>query len=166
MDMGQKRDRIRYLVDVLNKASKAYYGEDREIMSNFEYDKLYDELEALEKKTGVVLSGSRTQQVGYEVSSALKKIRHPSKMLSLDKTKSIDELKSWLGSHKGFLSWKLDGLTLVLTYENGELVQAVTRGNGEIGEDITANARHIKGIPAHIPFSGRMVVRGESLMKY
>ncbi|MBQ6213715.1 MAG: NAD-dependent DNA ligase LigA, partial [Ruminococcus sp.] len=127
---------------------------------------LYDELEALEKKTGVILSGSRTQQVGYEVSSGLQKIRHTTKMLSLDKTKSVEELKSWLGEHKGFLSWKLDGLTLVLTYSGGELEQAVTRGNGEIGEDITQNARHIKGIPARIPFTGRLVVRGESLMKY
>ncbi len=159
-------NRMKELNELLAKAADAYYNTGVEIMSDKQYDDLYDELAALEKKTGVVLSGSRTQSVGYEVSSALKKIRHPSKMLSLDKTKSVDELKSWLGSHKGFLSWKLDGLTLVLTYDNGELVQAVTRGNGEIGEDITANARHIKGIPARIPFSGHMVVRGESLMKY
>ena len=158
--------RMEELNELLAKASDAYYNTGVEIMSDKQYDELYDELETLEKKTGVILSGSRTQQVGYEVSSGLKKIKHPSKMLSLDKTKSVEELKSWLGEHKGFLSWKLDGLTLVLTYNNGELEQAVTRGNGEIGEEITANARHIKGIPARIPFKGHLVVRGESLMKY
>ncbi|WP_296579087.1 NAD-dependent DNA ligase LigA [Ruminococcus sp.] len=158
--------RMEELNELLAKASDAYYNTGVEIMSDKQYDELYDELETLEKKTGVILSGSRTQQVGYEVSSGLKKIKHPSKMLSLDKTKSVEELKSWLGDHKGFLSWKLDGLTLVLTYNNGELEQAVTRGNGEIGEEITANARHIKGIPARIPFKGHLVVRGESLMKY
>ena len=158
--------RMEELNELLAKAADAYYNTGVEIMSDKQYDDLYDELEALEKKTGTILSGSRTQQVGFEVSSGLQKIKHPSKMLSLDKTKSVEELKSWLGEHKGFLSWKLDGLTLVLTYENGELVQAVTRGNGEIGEDITANARHIKGIPAKIPFKGNLVVRGESLMKY
>ena len=158
--------RMEELNELLAKASDAYYNTGVEIMSDKQYDELYDELESLEKKTGVILSGSRTQQVGYEVSSGLKKIKHPSKMLSLDKTKSVEELKSWLGEHKGFLSWKLDGLTLVLTYNNGELEQAVTRGNGEIGEEITANARHIKGIPARIPFKGHLVVRGESLMKY
>ncbi|MCR5600238.1 MAG: NAD-dependent DNA ligase LigA [Ruminococcus sp.] len=159
-------NRMAELNELLAKAADAYYNTGVEIMSDKQYDDLYDELEALEKKTGVILSGSRTQQVGYEVSSGLQKIKHPSKMLSLDKTKSVEELKSWLGEHKGFLSWKLDGLTLVLTYDGGVLVQAVTRGNGEIGEDITANARHIKGIPAKIPFKGHLVVRGESLMKY
>ncbi|MBO4523502.1 MAG: NAD-dependent DNA ligase LigA [Ruminococcus sp.] len=159
-------NRMKELNELLAKAADAYYNTGVEIMSDKQYDELYDELVALEKNTGVVLSGSRTQQVGYEVSSGLKKIKHPSKMLSLDKTKSVEELKSWLGEHKGFLSWKLDGLTLVLTYNNGELEQAVTRGNGEIGEEITANARHIKGIPARIPFKGHLVVRGESLMKY
>lgn len=158
--------RMEELNELLAKAADAYYNTGVEIMSDKQYDDLYDELEALEKKTGTILSGSRTQQVGYEVSSGLQKIKHPSKMLSLDKTKSVFELKSWLGEHKGFLSWKLDGLTLVLTYEGGELFQAVTRGNGEIGEDITANARHIKGIPAKISFTGHLVVRGESLMKY
>lgn len=159
-------ERMKELNELLSKAADAYYNTGVEIMSDKQYDELYDELDSLEKKTGVILSNSRTQQVGFEVSSELKKIKHPSKMLSLDKTKSIDELKSWLGSHKGFLSWKLDGLTLVLTYNGGVLEQAVTRGNGEIGEEITANARHIIGIPARIPFSGRLVVRGESLMKY
>ncbi|WP_297958333.1 NAD-dependent DNA ligase LigA [uncultured Ruminococcus sp.] len=159
-------NRMKELNELLAKASDAYYNTGVEIMSDKQYDELYDELEALEKKTGVTLSNSRTQQVGYEVSSGLQKIRHTTKMLSLDKTKSVEELKSWLGTNKGFLSWKLDGLTLVLTYDGGTLTQAVTRGNGEVGEDITANARHIIGIPARIPFTGHLVVRGESLMKY
>lgn len=159
-------NRMKELNELLAQASDAYYNTGVEIMSDHRYDELYDELVALEKKTGVILSGSRTQQVGYEVSSGLQKVKHTTKMLSLDKTKSIDELKGWLGENRGFLSWKLDGLTLVLTYEGGALVQAVTRGNGEVGEDITANARHIKGIPARIPHAGRLVVRGESLMKY
>lgn len=161
-----KLARMRELNALLDKASAAYYNTGEEIMSDHEYDALYDELEALEKETGIVLSGSRTQKVGFEPASSLKKVRHESKMLSLDKTKSVDELVSWLGDRKGFLSWKLDGLTLVLTYENGVLVQAVTRGNGEVGEDITANALHMKGIPARIPFAGRLVVRGESLITY
>lgn len=161
-----KIDRMRELNNILAKAADAYYNTGVEIMSDREYDILYDELSALETETGVILSGSRTQKVGYEVSSSLKKVKHTSKMLSLDKTKSVDELIGWLGDNTGFLSWKLDGLTIVLTYENGKLVQAVTRGNGETGEDITANARHIIGIPAVIPFTDKLVVRGEALMKY
>ena len=161
-----KIERMRQLNEMLAKASDAYYNTGETIMSDHEYDKLYDELEMLEKETGIILSGSRTQAVGYEVASSLRKVRHDSKMLSLEKTKSIDELASWLGENTGFLSWKLDGLTLVLTYENGKLAMAVTRGNGEVGEDITANAMHIIGIPRQIPFTGRLVVRGESLMKY
>ena len=161
-----KISRMRELNELLAKASQAYYNTGAEIMSDHEYDTLYDELEALEKETGVILNGSRTQQVGYEVASSLKKVKHPSKMLSLEKTKSVDELAAWLADKKGFLSWKLDGLTLVLTYSGGKLVQAVTRGNGETGEEITQNARHIIGIPASIPFTGELVVRGESLMKY
>lgn len=161
-----KIDRMKELNEILAKASDAYYNTGVEIMSDREYDILYDELEHLEKETGVILSGSRTQKVGFEVSSALKKVKHTSKMLSLDKTKSIDELIAWLGENAGFLSWKLDGLTIVLTYENGMLLQAVTRGNGEIGEDITANARHIIGIPVAIPFKEKLVIRGEALMKY
>ena len=161
-----KTERMKELNDILAKAADAYYNTGIEIMSDHEYDELYDELVKLESETGIILNGSRTQQVGFEVASSLKKVKHTSKMLSLEKTKSITELTEWLGDNEGFLSWKLDGLTLVLTFENGELVQAVTRGNGETGEDITANARHIKGIPAKIPFIGRMVVRGESLMKY
>lgn len=161
-----KIDRMKELNEILSKAANAYYNTGVEIMSDHEYDTLYDELAALEKETGVILNGSRTQKVGFEVSSSLKKVKHDSKMLSLDKTKSIDELISWLGDNEGFLSWKLDGLTIVLTYENGELLQAVTRGNGETGEDITANARHINGIPTVIPFKNKLVVRGEALMKY
>ena len=123
-----KIDRMRELNNILAKAADAYYNTGVEIMSDCEYDILYDELSALETETGVILSGSRTQKVGYEVSSSLKKVKHTSKMLSLDKTKSVDELIGWLGDNTGFLSWKLDGLTIVLTYENGKLVQAVTRG--------------------------------------
>lgn len=161
-----KINRMKELNELLSKAADSYYNTGVEIMSDHEYDELYDELEKLEKETGVILNGSRTQQVGFEVASSLAKVKHTSKMLSLDKTKSIDELTEWLGEHEGFLSWKLDGLTLVLTFDNGTLTQAVTRGNGETGEDITMNARHIIGIPAKIPFEGHLVVRGESLMKY
>ena len=161
-----KINRMKLINDKLSEAANAYYNTGVAIMSDHEYDQLYDELEALEKETGIVLSGSRTQKVGFEAVSSLRKVRHESRMLSLDKTKSPDELEAWLGNNTGFLSWKLDGLTLVLTYEEGRLVQAVTRGNGEIGEDITNNALHIIGIPSKIPFKGRMVVRGESLMKY
>ncbi|MCR5111377.1 MAG: NAD-dependent DNA ligase LigA [Ruminococcus sp.] len=164
--MMDKITRMKELNEILAKAADSYYNSGKEIMSDHEYDALYDELEALEKETGIILSGSRTQQVGYEVASSLTKVRHTSKMLSLDKTKSVEELTEWLGTNEGFLSWKLDGLTLVVTFENGSMVQAVTRGNGEVGEDITSNAKHILGIPAKIPFNGRLVVRGESLMKY
>lgn len=161
-----KIKRMSELNEILAKASDVYYNSGAEIMSDHEYDALYDELEALEKETGVILNGSRTQKVGYEVSDSLKRVKHPTKMLSLDKTKSVDELAGWLADKSGFLSWKLDGLTIVLTYSDGKLIQAVTRGNGETGTDITANARHIVGIPAAIPFSGELVVRGESIMKY
>ena len=133
--------RIKELVEILNKAGRAYYSKGVEEMSNFEYDALYDELVQLEKKTGCVLSDSPTVNVGYEVLSELPKERHESPMLSLDKTKSVDDLISWLGEQKALLSWKLDGLTIVLTYDNGELQKAVTRGNGEVGEIITNNAR-------------------------
>ena len=158
--------RIRELIDILNEASKAYYAEDHEIMSNFEYDKLYDELLALEEKTGTVYANSPSQKVGYEVVSELPKERHPSRMLSLDKTKEVDALVSWLGDKKGLLSWKMDGLTVVLTYENGELSKAVTRGNGEIGEVITANARTFVNIPGKISYKGRLVIRGEAIITY
>lgn len=158
--------RMKELAGLLDKAAKAYYQDASEIMSNFEYDKLYDELTALEKETGVVLAGSPTIKVGYEVLSELPKERHESPMLSLDKTKEREALRDWLGEQKGVLSWKLDGLTIVLTYEGGELVKAVTRGNGEIGEVITNNARVFKNVPHHISFPGSLVLRGEAVIKY
>ena len=161
-----KMNRMKELVGVLSEASRAYYMEDREIMSNFEYDRLYDELSALEQETGVILSNSPTQKVGYEVVSALPKEPHPSPMLSLDKTKDVDALVSWLGDHEGVLSWKLDGLTVVLTYEGGVLSKAVTRGNGEIGEVITPNARTFKNIPKTIPVRSRLTIRGEAIIFY
>lgn len=139
-----KLDRIKELVEILNEAGKAYYSKGTEIMSNFEYDALYDELVALEKETGHVLSNSPTINVGFETLSELPKERHESPMLSLDKTKQREELRDWLGENVGLLSWKLDGLTIVLTYENGSLSKAVTRGNGEIGEIITNNAKVFK----------------------
>ena len=160
------KNRMEELVAILNDASKQYYQFDKEIMSNQEYDKLYDELVALEKETGITLSTSPTVNVGYEVVSNLPKERHPSPMLSLDKTKDVQELKAWLGDKEGLLSWKLDGLTVVLTYENGTLAKAVTRGDGVIGEVITANARVFENIPLKIPYSGQTVVRGEAVISY
>lgn len=162
----KEKDRIRELVDKLNEASKAYYQDATEIMSNFEYDALYDELLELEKKTGLVRSDSPTQKVGYEVQSELPKERHESPMLSLDKTKDREALADWLKDQTGYLSWKLDGLTIVLTYEAGELVKAVTRGNGEVGEVVTNNARVFQNVPLRIPYQGKMVVRGEALIRY
>ncbi len=159
-------ERMKELIEILTKASRAYYQEDREIMSDFEYDKLYDELTALEKETGVVLSNSPTQKVGHQVLSSLKKVRHESPMLSLDKTKEVTTLESFLGNNKGILSYKMDGLTVVLTYKNGELSQAVTRGNGEIGEDITHNAKFFKNIPLKISFNGELVIRGEAVISF
>jgi len=159
-------DRIKELINKLNEASRVYYQGEDEIMSNLEYDKLYDELVALEESTGIVLSNSPTQKVGYEVQSALKKITHPTPMLSLSKTKSMEELIVWLGNDEAILSWKLDGLTVVLTYDDGKLVQAVTRGNGIVGEDITENAKNFQNIPLSIPFKGKLVLRGEALIKY
>lgn len=153
-------------IDKLNEAAKAYYALGTEIMSNYEYDKLYDELEALEKETGIVLSHSPTQRVGYEVLSDLPKEAHPSKMLSLDKTKDREALRAWLGNNRGLLSWKLDGLTIVLTYENGELVKAVTRGNGEVGEVITNNAKVFRNVPLKISYKGPLVLRGEAVISY
>lgn len=164
--MEDKIKRIRELIRIVSEAGKAYYQEDREIMSNYEYDALYDELETLEKETGVVFAGSPTQNVGYEVLSELPKEAHEKPMLSLNKTKSVDELKEWLGSQKGLLSWKMDGLTVVLTYEKGELVKAVTRGNGEIGEVITGNARVFANVPLKIAYQGQLVLRGEAVIKY
>ena len=162
----EKRKRIEELVQLLNEAGKAYYQEGREIISNLEYDKAYDELISLEKETGIVLSGSPSQNVGYSVATALPKEEHASPMLSLDKTKSVETLKSFLGEQKGILSWKLDGLTVVMTYEKGELVKAVTRGNGRIGEIVTENAKRFRNLPLRIPFKGRLVLRGEALIRY
>lgn len=158
--------RMKELIDILNKAASVYYQGKDEIMSNFEYDRMYDELSALEKESGLVLAESPTQKVGYEVLSELPKQTHPSPMLSLDKTKQVDELSSWLGGKEGLLSWKMDGLTVVLTYENGELLNAVTRGNGVVGEVITNNAKVFKNLPVNIPFKGRMVLRGEAIITY
>ena len=157
---------MKELSDLLTRASRAYYSEDREIISNFEYDRLYDELAGLEQETGIVLSGSPTVTVGYEAAESLPKERHEQPMLSLGKTKSRQELADFLGSHEGLLSWKLDGLTVVVTYENGVLTKAVTRGNGEEGEVITANARTFENIPARIPFRDKLVIRGEAVIRY
>lgn len=159
-------EKMKELNILLRKASKAYYQESREIMSNHEYDKLYDELEQLENETGIILSDSVTQTVGYEIISDLPKKKHPVKMLSLDKTKDRESLMKWLGTQKGCLSYKLDGLTIVLHYQNGELVEAVTRGNGEVGEVVTQNAKFFHGIPKKIPFKNELILRGEALMTY
>lgn len=164
--MEDRIQRMKELSARLSAAAKAYYQESREVMSNLEYDRLYDELAALERETGVILSGSPTQKVGYEVLSELPKEEHESPMLSLDKTKSVEELAEWLGDQEGILSWKMDGLTIVLTYENGGLLKAVTRGNGEIGEVITANARVFSNVPLQIPFQGLLVLRGEAVISY
>jgi len=153
-------------IKVLDEASKAYYARGEEIMSNFEYDKIYDELVELEKQSGIILAGSPTQKVGYEILSELPKEVHPSRMLSLDKTKSREELKDWLGDHQGILSWKLDGLTIVLTYEDGKLLKAVTRGNGDVGEVITANAKTFVNLPHQIAYKGALVLRGEAVISY
>lgn len=161
-----KKERLKELVSVLNEASKAYYQKDTEIMSNLEYDKLYDELQKLEQETGIVLANSPTIHVGYEVLSELEKQAHPVPMLSLDKTKDTAALVSWLGTHEGVLSWKLDGLTVVLTYENGELYNAVTRGNGEVGEVITNNVKTFVNVPKVIPYKKRLVIRGEAVIRY
>lgn len=164
--MASSTERMKELVDILNNASKVYYQGKDEIMSNLEYDSLYDELLDLEKSTGVTLSNSPTVNVGYEVVSELPKESHLHPVLSLDKTKDVSELENWLHNREGVLSWKLDGLTVVLTYEQGELVKAVTRGNGEIGEVITANAKTFVNIPLSIPYKEKLVVRGEALIKY
>ena len=166
MNLDDKKRRIEELIETLNEASAAYYDEASEIMSNYEYDALYDELESLEKETGYTPLNSPTKNVGYTVQSELPKERHRSRMLSLDKTKSREELAAWLGDHEGLLSWKLDGLTVVLTYEGGELVKAVTRGNGDIGEVITPNARVFVNVPKHIPYKGHAVIRGEAVITY
>ena len=154
------------LVELLNRAGRAYYQDAEEMMSNYEYDRLYDELLSLESELGITLSDSPTVHVGYEVLSELPKERHERPMLSLDKTKEVEELKSFLGDQKAVLSWKLDGLTIVLTYRDGELYKAVTRGNGEVGEVITNNARVFKNIPLKIQYSGELILRGEAVIGY
>lgn len=159
-------NRMRELIDKLNEANKAYYAEDREIMSNYEYDALYDELVKLEESTGITMSDSPTVNVGYSSVDELPKERHDKPMLSLGKTKDREELKSWLGDKEGLLSFKLDGLTIVLTYEEGRLKKAVTRGNGEVGEVITANAMVFKNVPHKISYKGRLILRGEAVIKY
>ena len=161
-----KIERMKELIPVLQKAGKAYYQEDREIMSNFEYDKLYDELETLEKETGITLTGSPTVSVGYEALEELPKEAHETPMLSLDKTKDVEALRAFIGDRKTLLSWKLDGLTIVLTYGDGKLQKAVTRGNGVVGEVITNNARVFKNIPLQISFKGDLVLRGEAIITY
>ncbi len=161
-----KSDRIKELVDTLNKAAKVYYSGTDEIMSNLEYDRLYDELKALEDETGIVLAGSPTHKVGYETLSELPKEEHERPMLSLDKTKSVEELAAFAGTHKSLLSWKLDGLTVVVTYRDGELYKAVTRGNGYVGEVITPNAKVFVNLPAKIPYKGELVIRGEAIITY
>lgn len=161
-----KVERMRELGDLLKRASRAYYQEDREIMSNFEYDKFYDELETLEKETGIVLTGSPTVSVGYEAVDELPKERHETPMLSLDKTKDVEALAAFAGTHEVLLSWKLDGLTVVLTYQNGQLLKAVTRGNGEIGEVITNNAKVFCNIPLSIPHKEEVILRGEAVIRY
>lgn len=161
-----KSARMKELVDKLNEASKAYYAKDEEIMSNFEYDALYDELVKLEEETGVTFANSPTVNVGYEAVDELPKEAHEKPMLSLAKTKSREELRDWLNGKEALLSWKLDGLTIVLTYENGRLLKAVTRGNGEEGEVITPNARVFVNVPLQIPFKGQLVLRGEAVITY
>ena len=164
--MDAKTERMKELVELLNQASKAYYQQDTEIMSNLEYDALYDELVALEQETGLILSKSPTQHVGYAVISELPKERHPAPMLSLDKTKSVEDLAAWLGDKTGVMSWKMDGLTVVLTYEDGVLVKAVTRGNGEIGEVITNNAKVFANLPNQIAYKNPLTIRGEAVITY
>lgn len=163
--MDQKKH-MQDLVQQLNEAAAVYYQGKDEIMSNYDYDRLYDELAALEKETGIILAGSPTQRVGYEVLSELPKETHAAPMLSLDKTKSVDTLASWLDGQNGLLSWKMDGLTIVLTYENGTLQKAVTRGNGQVGEVITNNARTFTNIPLSVPYQGQMILRGEAVISY
>ncbi|MDR1687572.1 MAG: NAD-dependent DNA ligase LigA [Clostridiales bacterium] len=159
-------DEMKNLINLLNEASKAYYQENREIMTDREYDKLYDKLVKLEDETGIVLSNSPTQNVGFEAVENLKKVAHEKELLSLDKTKQPEALRDFLGEHEGILSWKLDGLTVVLKYREGRLFQAVTRGNGQIGEDVTHNARYFKNVPLKIPFNGELTIRGEAVISY
>ena len=164
--MEAKKKRMQELVELLNRARRAYEQEDTEIMSNYEYDRLYDELEGLERELGTTLASSPTVNVGYEVLSELPKERHEKPMLSLDKTKDVEQLKSFLGEQKAVISWKMDGLTIVLTYQNGRLQKAVTRGNGEVGEVITNNAKVFLNLPLQIPYQGELILRGEAVIGY
>ena len=164
--MDKKLNRMKELIEILNNASRLYYQYSTPIMTDFEYDKLYDELEKLEKETNTILSNSPTQNVEPEAIDSLVKVEHPAPMLSLSKTKSISELASFLGNQEGLLSWKLDGLTIVLTYKDGKLSSGVTRGNGIIGEVVTENVKKFKNIPLTIPYKGTLVVRGEAVIKY
>ena len=165
-EMKDPKVRMKELIQILEPAARAYYQENREIMDNREYDAYYDELVKLENETKTVLAGSPTMKVGYEIVSELPKEVHESRMLSLDKTKEVTQLQTFLGDQIGILSWKMDGLTVVLTYENGELQKAVTRGNGEVGEVITNNAKVFVNLPLKIAFSGRLVIRGEAVIRY
>ena len=164
--MDKKLNRMKELIEILNNASRLYYQYSTPIMTDFEYDKLYDELEKLEKETNTILSNSPTQNVEPEAIDSLVKVEHPAPMLSLSKTKSISELASFLGNQEGLISWKLDGLTIVLTYKDGKLSSGVTRGNGIIGEVVTENVKKFKNIPLTIPYKGTLVVRGEAVIKY
>ena len=164
--MQSKIDRIKELISILNEASRVYYQGRDEIMSNYEYDALYDELQQLENETGIVNSNSPTVKVGYQVQSNLEKERHEKPMLSLDKTKDVQALREFIGDNTAILSWKLDGLTIVLTYNKGELLKAVTRGNGEVGEVITQNAKVFKNVPIKIPYKGELIIRGEAIITY
>jgi len=162
--MKKKKARIQELIVILNEASKKYYQEDTEIMSNYEYDALYDELAALEKETNFILSNSPTQSVGFELLSKLNKVTLSHPTLSLDKTKDLEKLATFLKDKNGILSWKLDGLTIVLKYQNGELAEGITRGNGKIGEDITHNVKVFKNVPLKIAYKGELIVRGEGII--
>ena len=159
-------ERQKRLTAFLNEAARVYEQEDRELISNYEYDRLYDALIAIEKETGIVLADSPTHRPGYEVLSDLEKYRHETPMLSLDKTKDRDALRNWLNGQEALLSWKMDGLTVVLTYREGTLFRAVTRGNGEVGEVVTNNAKVFQNLPARIPYQGELVLRGEAVIRY
>ena len=164
--MEDKITRMKELINILNKASELYYQKNTIMMTDYEYDHLYDELVELEKETNMTLSNSPTINVEPEISSSLKQVEHPSPMLSLAKTKKVSELENFLGDKEGLLSWKLDGLTIVLTYEDGKLISGVTRGTGIIGELVTENVKQFKNVPLTIPYKGRLVLRGEAIIKY
>ena len=166
MDEQKEMNHMRELVELLNRARRSYEQKNTEIMSNYEYDKLYDELQELEEKLGTRMANSPTVNVGYEVVSELPKERHESPMLSLDKTKEVEELKNFVGDQKVLMSWKMDGLTVVLTYRDGKLYKAVTRGNGEVGEVITNNAKVFKNVPVQIAYQGELILRGEAVIGY